>query len=649
MANWLMRGLILFGFLLAMQAGAAERERIEDFAVELEVEADGSLLVTENIRVWATGEAIKRGIYRDFPVRSINRWMLNQKVGFELLEVQRDGRREPYFSEAVDAVRRIYIGNADYLLEPGRYQYQLRYRTSRQLLQREGEDELYWNVTGNDWHFPIERASIRVILPEGAEAHAVEAYTGYRGEQGKDYRILEQQGDRLHLTTTHELLPGEGFTVAIAWPAGLLPQPDGLERLGWLLADNPGTAVGLLVLLGMLLFYLWHWSRVGRDPRKGLIIAQFEGPDGLSPAALGYVSNQGWGGSYSAVNALTTALTSMAIKRAIVLKDNDKGAGFVLEPGPGGEPLSTGEKAVLEALFEGGKSESLTLGKGYQPRLAEAVTALSDTLEKEQRDACFRFNRGIWWWGVGAAFLGILATQLLGLDSDTDFELVAVALLFMFAFGAPGLFALVMGVRRILARTFAADTWLFAIFGLVFGGVGLGALAIMGTVVAPLNFWLVLALLLVCVLFRSWLEAPTVHGRKLLDHIEGYREYLSLAESDSLALAGGAPAMSIALYEHHLPYAMALGVEQQWSERFSKALHSGLIDASASRDYRPDWYRSKQAFSDPQAFSSRLAGGLGAAAASSATAPASSSSSSGGSSGGGSSGGGGGGGGGGGW
>ncbi len=649
MANWLMRCLLLVGLLGAMEVGAAERERIEDFAVELVVEADGSLLVTEQIRVWAAGEAIKRGIYRDFPVRSINRWMLNQKVGFELLEVQRDGRREPYFSEAVDAVQRIYIGNPDYLLDPGRYQYLVRYRSSRQLLQRDGEDELYWNVTGNDWRFPIEHASIRVILPEGAEAHAVEAYTGYRDEQGKDYRILEQQGERLHLATTHELLPGEGFTVAIAWPAGLLPQPDGFDRFVWLLLDNPGTAVGIVVLLGLLLFYLWHWLRVGRDPRKGLIIPQFEGPKGLSAAALGYVANQGFGAAYSAVQALTVALTSMAIKRAIVLKDGEGAKAFLLEPGPGGEPLSSGEKAVLDALFEGGKAAQLQIGEGFQPRLGEAVKALSDTLETEQRAACFRFNRGIWWWGVGGAFLGILATQLLGLDSTADFELVAVALLFMFAFGVPGLFAAVMGLRRIFARTFGADTWLFVLFGVIFSGVCLGALAIMGTVVAPLNFWLVLALLLVCVLFRGWLEAPTAHGRKLLDHIEGYREYLTLAESETLALAGAAPAMTIALYEHHLPYAMALGVEQQWSARFSEALHSGLIDASQSRDYRPDWYRSKQAFSDPQAFSSRLAAGLGAAAASSATAPASSSSSSGGSSGGGSSGGGGGGGGGGGW
>jgi uncharacterized membrane protein YgcG len=649
MANWLMRGLALLGLLAAAQVGSAERERIEDFAVALVVEADGSLLVTEQIRVWATGEAIKRGIYRDFPTRSINRWMLNQKVGFELLEVQRDGRREPYFSEALNAGQRIYIGNPDYLLEPGRYQYGLRYRSSRQLLQRDGEDELYWNVTGNDWRLPIERASIRVRLPEGAEAHAVEAYTGYRGEQGKDFRVYEQRGDRLHLATTRELLPGEGFTVAIAWPAGLLPQPDRLDRLAWLLADNPGTAVGISALLGLLLFYLWHWLRAGRDPRKGVIIAQFAGPDGLSPAALGYVSNRGWSSSYSAVQALTAALTSMAIKRAIVLKDGDGAKDFLIEPGPGGEPLSTGEKAVLEALFDGGKSSQLRVGEGFQPRLGEALKALSDTLEAEQRDACFRFNRGIWWWGVVATFVAILATQLLGLDSDTDFELVAVALLFMFAFGAPGMVALVMGLRRIFARTFGADTWLLVLFGMLFGGVGVGALAIMGTVVAPLNFWLVLALLLVCVLFRGWLEAPTLHGRKLLDHVEGYREYLALAESDSLARAGAAPAMSIALYERHLPYAMALGVEQQWSERFSEALRSGLLDASASRDYRPDWYRSRQAFSDPQAFSSRLAGGLDAAAASSATAPSSSSSSSGGSSGGGSSGGGGGGGGRGGW
>jgi uncharacterized membrane protein len=150
---------------------------------------------------------------------------------------------------------------------------------------------------------------------------------------------------------------------------------------------------------------------------------------------------------------------------------------------------------------------------------------------------------------------------------------------------------------------------------------------------------------LVLILFYL-LSAPTLEGRRLLDQLEGYRNYLQLAEDDSLERAGVAPAMSIALYEQHLPYAMALGVEEQWSARFSAALASGLIDP-AQRDYQPRWYRSREPFTSPASLGSALAGGLSRAAASTSTPP--SSSSSGGSSGGGSSGGGAGGGGGGGW
>ena len=147
--------------------------------------------------------------------------------------------------------------------------------------------------------------------------------------------------------------------------------------------------------------------------------------------------------------------------------------------------------------------------------------------------------------------------------------------------------------------------------------------------------------------FYFWLEAPSALGQQLLDELAGYREYLSLAESDSLARAGDAPAMSIALYEQHLPYAMALGVEARWTARFSQAIATGLIEPG-EQGYQPRWYDSRRPISSPAALTASLGSSLALASSSASTPPASSSSSSG-SSGGGSSGGGSGGGGGGGW
>ena len=72
--------------------------------------------------------------------------------------------------------------------------------------------------------------------------------------------------------------------------------------------------------------------------------------------------------------------------------------------------------------------------------------------------------------------------------------------------------------------------------------------------------------------------------------------------------------MTVALYEQHLPYAMALGVERQWSRRFSAALEKGSI-ASSETDYRPQWYIGSSVLSR-QALSSNLSTSLGRATAS---------------------------------
>ncbi|HSO08296.1 MAG TPA: DUF2207 domain-containing protein, partial [Pelomicrobium sp.] len=139
--------------------------------------------------------------------------------------------------------------------------------------------------------------------------------------------------------------------------------------------------------------------------------------------------------------------------------------------------------------------------------------------------------------------------------------------------------------------------------------------------------------------FGVLLKAPTVAGRKTMDAIEGFRLYLDVAEGDELKLAG-APRKTPTLFELYLPFALALGVEQRWAEKFAD------VFAAAGSAAAPAWYHGDRF--DPErlaSFSSSFGGSLDSAISSAATAPGSSS----GSSGGGSSGGGGGGGGGGGW
>lgn len=146
------------------------------------------------------------------------------------------------------------------------------------------------------------------------------------------------------------------------------------------------------------------------------------------------------------------------------------------------------------------------------------------------------------------------------------------------------------------------------------------------------------------ILFAWLMKAPTPRGRALMDEAEGFKMYLSVAEKDQLNLAHE-PELTVDRFEKLLPFAIALGVENQWGKKFENALRQSMQD---TKTYHPSWYTGTgfgaAAFS-PSNFTSTMGKSFSSAISSASTPPGSSS----GSGGGGSSGGGGGGGGGGGW
>jgi uncharacterized membrane protein len=138
-----------------------------------------------------------------------------------------------------------------------------------------------------------------------------------------------------------------------------------------------------------------------------------------------------------------------------------------------------------------------------------------------------------------------------------------------------------------------------------------------------------------------WISAPTLEGRRILDHIAGFKQYLSITERERLDRMTP-PEDTPELFEKFLPFAIALGVENRWAKRFA-----GVLAAAAAQGQQGfAWYAgSGNPWSNPTGFANSVGSSLASTVSSASTAPGSSS----GSGGGGSSGGGGGGGGGGGW
>ena len=179
------------------------------------------------------------------------------------------------------------------------------------------------------------------------------------------------------------------------------------------------------------------------------------------------------------------------------------------------------------------------------------------------------------------------------------------------------------------------------ITGIVIGAAGFGLMVLLvapGVFIASIGGAMVLLLLF----FARILPAYSGKGRKLQDEIEGLRQYLSVAEADELKRMK-APPQTAQEFAKMLPYAVALGVEKTWAERFTQVLGMAAVAAAAA-----DYFSSDSGWSDAGSFGSSFAG-FGETVSAASTAPGSSSGSSDSGGGGGSSGGGGGGGGGSGW
>ena len=396
--------LVFLAVSVAPRPAGAEAERILSFVSDIAIYDDGSLIVTETIEVVALGREIKRGILREIPVTYRSAYGQAFHVGFELLEVTRDAHAEPYFTEQAGDSIKIYIGDKDVFLKPGRTTYRLSYRTTNQIGFYDGFDELYWNVTGNDWSFTIERAEARIALPPGGVVLQEAAYTGPLGAQGRDF-ARSQEGATLVFRTTKPLPPGEGLTVAVAWPKGLVAEPTWFERYGYLAGNGRQIAVaaaGFLLLLG---FFVVVWQRVGRDPASGPIIARYHPPAGLSPAAARYVMEMGYDSK-----AFAAALVSLAVKGRLTIEQDGSDYRVVSADAKAAD-LTPGERKLTERLFAA--ANSVALKQSNHRIIRAAMDALRRALDQGYEKGYFLRNRGPILIGLGLAAAVFVVVALL--------------------------------------------------------------------------------------------------------------------------------------------------------------------------------------------------------------------------------------------
>ena len=566
--------------------GTEARERIISFESDITIHEDAAMTVMETISVEAEGREIRRGIYRDFPTTYRTRRGTRVRVGFDVLSVTRNGHFEPHVTESITNGVRVRIGNKNRTIRPGKHVYVITYRTTRQLGFFDGFDELYWNVTGNGWGFEIGKASVRIRLPKGARVANHAAYTGPKGATGKDFTYVLQDDESAYFETTRPLRPREGLTVAVSWPPGFVARPSGGEKIARFLDHNSVLSAGLLGLAVVLIYFIPVWMMVGRGPEKGTIVPRYAPPEGFSPAAARYVTQMGFDEM-----AFTAAIVSMAVKGFLTIEEKPYGSYRLEKTGRKADHLSMGEKAVAHKLFFGGQ-DGIDLEQSNHEELQAAQEALQVSLRTEFEKIYFLRNTGYFLPGFG---LSALAVVILVAASYQMFNAVVGVIwvtgwsVFAYSGVCQALRAWQVAIAAVDIESGAKAILVTLLTMLVFGveALGLWMFADATSGEAMIVFLLILS---ANFLFYHLLKAPTLLGRRMMDQIAGFADYLSVAEKDRMNLLNP-PDHTPELFEKFLPYALALGVEHAWSEQFAGILtQAGMPDGTGQRSYQPRWY-----------------------------------------------------------
>ena len=643
------RGLLLLFLSLATNAAAqrtpAQYERILDYHSDIQVQEDGTMLVEETIRVYAAGNQIRHGIYRDFPTRYQDHLGNRYVVGFAVRGAARDGSPETFHVEDRSNGKRVYLGDKNYLLPYGEHTYTISYTTNRQLGFFQDHDELFWNVTGNGWDFVIERASATVHLPQQIPAAQVElsGFTGPQGSRDHDLSTSSEYGT-FYFSANHRLGQRYGLTILLSWPKGFFAEPTTQQKVAWFLADNRDALFlsGGLALL--LLYYYLVWSAVGRDPERGVIMPRYEPPANLSPAAMRYLVRMGYDNK-----AFSAAILDMAVRGFLTIKE-DGGTYTLYRTKSDNRVLSPDEKAAAGELFFDGQND-LRLHNENHTVVGAAIKSLSAWLKTAELRIYFVTNSKYMIPAVlfsAASLAGVVAMQ------NGPKVMLAGFLCLWLSLWSIGIAAMAKQIYHQWSAVLRSShkggamvggTVVLSLFALPFF---FGELVGLALLVATTSWFVTLFLLLnagIHILYYYLLKAPTRAGRQLLDQVEGFKLFLGKVDGDRLNRVMP-PDCTPQTFEKFLPYALALDLEQDWAEKFSGVLAAAGQtpgNGTSSTLYTPSFY-SGAAF-DGASFSG-FASSLGSftgAISSASSAPGS------GGGGGGDSGGGGGGGGGGGW
>jgi len=432
--------LIVFAFLFVSPLKASAQETINSFDVQMTAEKNGDLQVQEKI-AYSFGSSYRHGIYRFIPLVS-RVGDLYRVIDINITGVLRDGKKEPYSLNSTGQEIKIKIGNAKKTIS-GEHLYEINYVVKNGIGSNyEDHDEIYWNVTGDQWEIPIASASYLLRTDFGTPVGETICFTGVSGSKASNCAVSLADG-QMRVTTRSFLPIAEGLTIVSMFPLGTFPK----STLQKSLPIDPDLKI-FLIVLGMIFVglnfilapLLLNWYMKKRNKKRfGPPVVNFDLPksvDGvrISPAEAGTIDN-----TKLDKDDVVATLFDLAIKKYIKIEGSEKktklGLGktqeFSLTKLKDSVGLNLFEDKLMSALFKSESSTALKAAKLTYATFTDLETKNFESLirrkfflknPKSQKAVCLVFGIMSFFTGsfILSGVLFYLSRKLNGRTSEGD-------------------------------------------------------------------------------------------------------------------------------------------------------------------------------------------------------------------------------------
>jgi uncharacterized membrane protein len=357
---WRTSGNIFVSILVVLSAFAGSVARaqtldpmqVERFESDITVREDATMRVVETI--YANFLTPRHGLLRTIPV-TYDAGITRQSIGLSLVDVTAGGQPTPLSTSVSDGYLTMKVGDPDAYVE-GPVVYQITYDVNRAFLYHDLTDELYWNVTGDQWELGIPETEVTIHVP-GVEQQEldVSCYVGRAGSTDQTCRVATDDG-------VVRAFAEDFLTLSVSFPKDVIQEPGTWQTVLWWIQDNWAYTF-LLVPVLVWIFMYRHWKEHGKDlPGRGADVVEYEPPKDMRPTEMGALTDTSVHDRDFAAGVVDLAVRGYV---RIVEETGTLGFGkkYKLERlKPADAALKPFEKTILDVVFE--KEESVLLTRG---------------------------------------------------------------------------------------------------------------------------------------------------------------------------------------------------------------------------------------------------------------------------------------------